>query len=57
MLIPILKATLRPVVASSYLNASESHATADPIGSPSFWWKLIISMLLVLGGGVFAGYV
>lgn len=26
-------------------------------GSTQFWWKLIISMVLVLAGGVFAGCV
>jgi hypothetical protein len=50
MLIPMLKAAFSPAILS------ESIAVAEPVGSPRFWWKLIISMLLVLGGGVFAGY-
>lgn len=51
MLIPMLKAAFSPTILS------ESTAVAEPVGSPKFWWKLVISMLLVLGGGVFAGYV
>ena len=27
----------------------------DPPGSPAFWWKLGLSVVLVLAGGVFAG--
>lgn len=27
----------------------------EPPGSSRFWWKLGISVLLILGGGVFAG--
>ncbi|KIM81896.1 hypothetical protein PILCRDRAFT_821253 [Piloderma croceum F 1598] len=56
MLIPILKATLRPVIASSFsYTAAHAHATEEPLWSPEFWWKLGISMCLVLAGGVFAG--
>jgi metal transporter CNNM len=29
----------------------------DPPDSPEFWWKLSLSVVLVLAGGVFAGYV
>jgi metal transporter CNNM len=29
----------------------------DPPDSPRFWWKLGLSAILVLAGGVFAGYV
>ena len=61
MLIPILKATLRPVIASSFSSfpytTTHAHATEEPLWSPEFWWKLGISMCLVLAGGVFAGYV
>jgi hypothetical protein len=58
MLIPILKATLRPVIASSFsYTVAHAHATEEPLWSPEFWWKLGISMCLVLAGGVFAGYV
>jgi len=28
---------------------------AEPIDSPAFWWKLAVSVVLVLLGGVFAG--
>jgi hypothetical protein len=57
MLIPILKATLRPVVASSFSYAAQPQTTEEQTGSPEFWWKLAISMCLVMAGGVFAGYV
>ena len=57
MLIPLLRATLRPAILSSFSNAAKVDATEEPVGSPEFWWKLTISMCLVLGGGVFAGYV
>ncbi|KAH7906898.1 hypothetical protein BJ138DRAFT_566920 [Hygrophoropsis aurantiaca] len=30
-------------------------STVEPIGSPEFWWKMAISAVLVLAGGVFAG--
>lgn len=29
--------------------------TEEPVGSPTFWWKIAISVVLVLAGGVFAG--
>ncbi|KAH7923775.1 DUF21-domain-containing protein [Leucogyrophana mollusca] len=29
--------------------------TEEPVGSPEFWWKMAISAVLVLAGGVFAG--
>lgn len=29
----------------------------EELGSPEFWWKILISAFLVLLGGVFAGYV
>jgi hypothetical protein len=29
----------------------------EPVGSTQFWWKIIVSMGLVLLGGAFAGYV
>jgi metal transporter CNNM len=32
------------------------HPKEDP-GSPGFWWKIGLSALLVVAGGVFAGYV
>ena len=52
MLIPILHAALRPVV-SQYINPDAS--PEDPIDSPDFWLKMIVSGALVLLGGVFAG--
>ncbi|KAG6333305.1 hypothetical protein ID866_5782 [Astraeus odoratus] len=41
-------------VASSLLTQAP-RATEEPIGSPAFWYKIAISMVLVLSGGVFAG--
>ncbi|KAG1746917.1 hypothetical protein EDB19DRAFT_1894123 [Suillus lakei] len=29
--------------------------TGEPVDSPTFWWKIAISTVLVLAGGVFAG--
>jgi len=29
--------------------------SAGPVDLPTFWWKIIISVILVLAGGVFAG--
>ena len=49
MLIPILKAAL-----ASYASDPEPEA---PIGSPVFYEKMVVSIFLVLGGGVFAGHV
>ena len=54
MLIPILNASLRPVVAR-YINPNAFPVSEEPIGSPNFWWKMIVSGALVLLGGVFAG--
>lgn len=57
MLIPILKASLRPLFIPQPQYDVQPIASEEPVGSPEFWWKLVISMILVLGGGVFAGYV
>lgn len=47
--------------AVPYLTATVGAGTekekGEAPGSPEFWWKLIISVVLVLTGGVFAGYV
>ncbi|KAJ8594393.1 DUF21-domain-containing protein [Rhizopogon salebrosus TDB-379] len=29
--------------------------TGEPVDSPNFWWKIAVSVVLVLAGGVFAG--
>lgn len=29
--------------------------SAEPVDSPTFWWKIATSVILVLAGGVFAG--
>ncbi|KAG6333307.1 hypothetical protein ID866_5784 [Astraeus odoratus] len=41
-------------VVSSLLTQAP-RATEGPIGSPAFWYKIAISIVLVLAGGVFAG--
>ncbi|KAF9235846.1 hypothetical protein BU15DRAFT_89408 [Melanogaster broomeanus] len=41
-------------IARSLLNDSPA-ITEEPLGSPEFWCKIAISVLLVLAGGVFAG--
>src|ERR1700722_17009080 len=54
----LIEPSLPPILAA---RSSFSYAdipipnTEEPIGSPRFWWKLAISMCLVLAGGVFAG--
>lgn len=34
----------------------EDDEPGEPPGSPEFWYKLIVAIILVLAGGVFAGY-
>jgi metal transporter CNNM len=33
------------------------HHPGEELGSPEFWWQIIISTFLILSGGVFAGCV
>jgi metal transporter CNNM len=40
---------------STQLAEAEPEAPEDPPGSPQFVWKLVLSVCLVLLGGVFAG--
>ncbi|KAI0258675.1 DUF21-domain-containing protein [Gloeopeniophorella convolvens] len=40
---------------STVAGPGEADKTGEPVGSPNFWWKVIISAGLVLLGGVFAG--
>lgn len=35
----------------------EDDEPGEPPGSPEFWYKLVVAIILVLAGGVFAGYV
>ena len=48
-----------PVLLSglNYVIAGHSEGPSDEPGSPEFWWKIGLSALLVIAGGVFAGYV
>jgi hypothetical protein len=50
----------RPTIGNSLLHAFDDDGDdggfpAEPIDSPEFWWKLGVSVVLVLLGGVFAG--
>jgi metal transporter CNNM len=46
------------VLAAPYFSIYEDHShKGEPVGSATFWWKMIISAALVLSGGAFAGYV
>jgi hypothetical protein len=50
----------RPTTGNSFLHAfddddDDGGFPAEPIDSPAFWWKLGVSVILVLLGGVFAG--
>ncbi|KAI0324347.1 DUF21-domain-containing protein [Cubamyces sp. BRFM 1775] len=60
-LLPLTLSLLRtsravPTVFSLLVPAEPSEdAPGEPPGSPEFWYKLIVSIVLVLAGGVFAG--
>ena len=45
------------IQAARALLEQTTDATEEPIDSPEFWCKIAISGLLVLAGGVFAGWV
>lgn len=45
------------IIASAHELDSTTHDDTPEYGSPEFWWKMGISVALVLLGGVFAGYV
>jgi len=49
---PVLLSALDYVIASHL-----EHPKKEEPGSPEFWWKIGLSALLVVAGGVFAGYV
>ena len=42
---------------SEYINTTKGHHEGEPPGSPAFWYKVLLSIGLVLAGGVFAGLV
>jgi len=48
-----------PVLLSAldYIIAGHVEHPREGPGSPEFWWKIGLSALLVVAGGVFAGYV
>lgn len=52
MIIPFVGTAIRAAIGSPRLRTMEE----EP-GSPEFWYKVIISIVLVLAGGVFAGCV
>ena len=49
--VPFVKDAIRAVISSTTRMDDD---TPEP-GSPEFWFHLVISMFLVLAGGVFAG--
>jgi len=55
---PTIMFLLRTVLALPFRHTIQHHPSDIPVspeGSPEFWLKLMISMGLVLAGGVFAG--
>ena len=62
MLLLVLLSLLSPAnctPTSFFSSASAPPASDEPgeeLGSPEFWYKLVVSIGLVLAGGVFAGY-
>ena len=64
MLLPVLLSLLAPANAFPTLHSlfttttiPETEEPGEEPGSPEFWYKLIVSVGLVLAGGVFAGSV
>ncbi|KAL1737991.1 hypothetical protein HDZ31DRAFT_70528 [Schizophyllum fasciatum] len=56
MRLPVLVFILHRALASPfYAQMVPPGEEEAPKGSPEFWWKLAISAVLVLAGGVFAG--
>ena len=56
MFLPIISA-FSSLVHASPAALDPSDEPGEQPGSPEFWYKLVISIGLVLAGGVFAGYV
>lgn len=59
---PLFLLLIRFAFASPLFSGREGpnfHSTNERLvpESPEFWYKIVISMALVLAGGVFAGYV
>lgn len=58
--VPSLVILLRVMYASSHMTKSNGkHKTGHPGAepwSPDFWYHVIVSIVLVLAGGIFAGY-
>jgi hypothetical protein len=51
---------VRAVFASAAPNVNLAYGVEpdpEPVGSSSFWWKIVVSAALVLSGGAFAGCV
>lgn len=44
------------VLAVPHAVTLKEEGPEEPIGSATFWWKILISACLVLSGGAFAGY-
>ncbi|KAI9068870.1 DUF21-domain-containing protein [Trametes sanguinea] len=59
-LVPLVLSLLRssravPAVFAMFVPSEPQDEPGEPPGSPEFWYKLIVSIALVLAGGVFAG--
>jgi hypothetical protein len=50
--VPVVGPVIRAAMSPSKVGTME-----EELGSPEFWYKMIASIILVLAGGVFAGYV
>lgn len=55
LLLHISLAHAVPYLTAATGAGTEKDEHGEAPGSPEFWWKLIISVVLVLTGGVFAG--
>jgi hypothetical protein len=55
-LLPLALA-LRAIASPLFSNGDLVKPKQEPIGSPSFWWKMGISAFFVFLGGAFSGYI
>jgi len=55
LLISYLPAFHSRPTSEPFLHRSTDDFPQEPVGSGAFWWKLGVSLVLVLLGGVFAG--
>jgi metal transporter CNNM len=53
----VLLLVAKATIASPFLAAVEIPRHVPDRWSPEFWYRILVSVMLVLAGGVFAGYV